>query len=157
MRNYLESATDYYNHIETPGTFHKFQPVSKTKIMDNKNSSRRSSANDLYDVYSVPQKLHDYENGYKFTEGVYDIATYEDCFWLLDLILDHQINLNFENQIWHFKRTHQESFTLTCKNKEGYKLAEIENLQTNFYFDDLTIIKKDKMFCLPIEESMYSL
>lgn len=157
MKNFTESANAYYNHFETSGAFHVSQisPVLKTKIMSHKNSYRRSSANDLYNVYLFHQELHDYEKEYKFTEGVNDVVNFEDCFWLIDLILDQQINLNSEIQIWHIGRVQQNSFTLTCKNKEGHKLAEIGNLQTGFYFDDLTIIKKDNVFCLPIEENIY--
>ncbi|MBT2621583.1 DUF6876 family protein [Chryseobacterium sp. ISL-6] len=157
MKNFTEPTSAYYNNFKTPETFRKYKSPSalKTKIMTNRNSSRRNFANDLYDVYSVPQDLHDYKDGYKFTEGIYDLTNYEDCLWLLDLILDQQIDLNPEFQIWYFTRTHQNSFTLVCKNKEGNKIAETENVQANFYFDDVTIIKKDQLFCLPIEEKNY--
>jgi hypothetical protein len=157
MKNFAEPTNAYYNHFKTPETFHEFQSPSavKTKIMNNRNNSRRNFANDLYDVYSTPTDLHDYKDGYKLTEGIYDLANYEDCLWLFDLILDQQIDLNPEKQIWFFTRTQQNFFTLLCKNKEGNKLAEVENVQANFYFDDLTIIKKDQLFCLPIEEKIY--
>ncbi|ASW75267.1 hypothetical protein IQ37_19225 [Chryseobacterium piperi] len=119
------------------------------------NSNNRTSANDLYNVYLVPEELHGYKDGYEFTEGVYDITTYENCLWLFDLILDQKTDADPETQIWCLKRMKQDFFMLTCKNKEGRKCAEIKNVEACFYFDDLTIIKKGKLFCLPIEENIY--
>ncbi|ASK31336.1 hypothetical protein CEY12_15025 [Chryseobacterium sp. T16E-39] len=157
MKNFTESTSAFYNHFETTGTFHtpSSPSVLKSKTMSNKHHLRRNSANELYDVYSYSQDLHDYKDGYKLTEGINDLVTFEDCSWLFEMILDEQLNLNSENQIWILKRTIPNSFTLTCKNKSGHKLAEIKNLEANFYFDDLTVIKKDKLFCLPTEENLY--
>lgn len=157
MKNFVEPANGYYSHFEKPETFRQFKSPSatKTKIMNNKHNIRRNSANDLYNVYSSPQDLHEYKNEYLFTEGINDLANFEDCFWLLDMILDEQHNLNSETQIWTLKSVLPHSFTLTCKSKDGQKLVEIKNLEADFYFDDLIIIKKDKLFCLPVEESIY--
>lgn len=115
----------------------------------------RTSANDLYDIYLVPQLFHKYKNGFKLTEGVYDIVNYESCTWLIDKILEQQYSFDFKIEIWVLSRVDNDEFTLTGKNKLGFEFIVLENLISDFYFDDLTIIKKDKIFCLPIEESLY--
>ncbi|MBK1894652.1 DUF6876 family protein [Chryseobacterium paridis] len=120
-----------------------------------KNNIRRNSANDLYNVYSGSVELLDYKNDYKFTEGINDIANFENCLWLFDIILDEQANLNSDVQIWHLGRVIQDSFTLICKNESGHRIAQVQNLQKDFYFDDITIIKKDNVFCLPNEQNNY--
>lgn len=116
-------------------------------------TKQRTSANDLYDFYNTPEKLINYKNGFHLTKGIYDIANDENCFLILDMICRHK--KNFEIEIWKFKRDIQNQFILTGKNKSGYKFVEIPNLESDFYFDDLTILKKGKIICLPIEENIY--
>lgn len=120
-----------------------------------KRYENRSSANFLYDYFTVPEKLHEYHNGYYLSEGINEIALYENCYFVLDLICNHK--LNFEIEIWHFARYTQDLFFLTGKNKNDIIFVEIKNLQSDFYFDDLIILKKGKLLCLPIEENIYSL
>lgn len=114
---------------------------------------QRTSANDLYNVYTVPEKLIQYKDGFHLTEGIYDIADNENCFSVLDMICRHK--RNFEVEIWEFKRHTQNLFILTGKDQSGYKFVEIPKLESDFYFDDLTLLKKGKLLCLPIEENMY--
>ncbi|MFP7656661.1 DUF6876 family protein [Chryseobacterium proteolyticum] len=157
MKNFVEPSHAYYKHFEASESFRQFKPssITKTKTMNNKHNIRRNSANELYNVYSVAQDLHDYKEEYQFTEGINDMINFEDCLWLFDLILEEQPHSDSETQVWTLKRVLPHSFTLTCKNKAGQKLAEIKNIEASFYFDDLIVIKKDKLFCLPVEENIY--
>lgn len=118
--------------------------------MKNKN---KSSANDLYDYFDIPEKLIKYKNGFNLTEGINEIGHYENCFWLIDIIC-HQKKY-FDVELWKFTRDRENLFTLTGKNKLEYIFVELHNLESNFYFDNLTILKKGKLLCLPIEEDIY--
>lgn len=118
-----------------------------------KKLSKRTSANDLYDNYLEPEELHTYKNNFKLTDGIKEVAYYENCFWVIDLICHHKKNFSLE--IWEFGRIDNEIFTLTGKNETGDVFVEIKNLQSDFYFDDFIIIKRDKLLCLPIEVSIY--
>ena len=117
-----------------------------------KNTKHRSSANDLYDFYTTPEKLIKYKK-FNFTLGINTIATDENCFLILDIIC-HQ-KKNFDIEIWKFSRDNNNLFSLTGKSKQGFTFTEIKNVESDFYFDDFTIIKKEKLLCLPIEEKIY--
>jgi len=114
---------------------------------------KRTSANDLYNHYTVRENLIKYENGFYVTEGINDIALYENCFWLIDIICHHKIN--FDIEFWKFSRENNNKFLLSATNKRDSKFVELQNLESDFYFDDLTIIKKGKLLCLPIEDYIY--
>lgn len=118
-----------------------------------KRTKLRSSANNLYDYYTTPEKLIKYNNGFHITQGIYDIANDENCFLILNIICRHK--MNFEVEIWEFKRDFQNLFTLSGKDINGDKFVEFQKIESDFYFDDLTITKKGKLLCLPIEESIY--
>ncbi|PWN60054.1 hypothetical protein [Chryseobacterium oncorhynchi] len=42
--------------------------------MNEKPYKTKNSANDLYNVYVNRELLHEYKNGSKITEGIYDLA-----------------------------------------------------------------------------------
>ncbi|MET3034848.1 DUF6876 family protein [Chryseobacterium sp. NRRL B-14859] len=123
----------------------------------NKHNKVKNSANELYDIYTFPNKLHGYKNGYQITEGVNDIAVYENCFWLLDLILEQQLfpELDYDIQNWKLERIGDDLFNLSCSYENGEIVEEIKGLEVDFYFDDLKIVKKGNIFCLPIEKEFY--
>ncbi|WP_442780867.1 DUF6876 family protein [Chryseobacterium sp. SL1] len=107
----------------------------------------------MYDIYTVTEKLIKYKSTFNLTQGINDIVLYEDCFWFIDIICHHKIN--FDVELWELRREKGNLFTITGKNKLQIKFVELHNIQSDFYFDDLTIVKKGKLLCLPIEESMY--
>ncbi|PTT38314.1 hypothetical protein DBR28_08730, partial [Chryseobacterium sp. HMWF028] len=76
------------------------------------NNKIRNSANELYDTYTSREQLHEYKNGFKLTEGVYDIAIYEDCFRVIDLILEQPSGVNLGIQIWELVRREENAFNL---------------------------------------------
>lgn len=120
-----------------------------------KNSKLKNSANSLYDIYVTPMQLHDYNKKIKLSEGVYDIASYENCFWLIDLILEEGPTLDTRLLTFELERVKDDHFSLTCSFENGKLLYRQGNLNVNFYFDYLKILKKGKILCLPIEENLY--
>ncbi|MCJ8155690.1 hypothetical protein MKJ01_18200 [Chryseobacterium sp. SSA4.19] len=116
----------------------------------------KNSANDLYDIYKFPEELHLYKNSVNITLGICDLATEEDCFWILDVIVENQSLLpNTGIQIWELARVEGDTFDLTCSDENGANLFMIKNPKFEFYFDYLKIIKKDNLIYLPIEKNLY--
>ena len=118
-----------------------------------KKLKKRSFANDLYDFYTIPEKFIKYKNSFYLTQGVYDLVNDENCFVILNIICRHKTNFEFET--WEFKRDFQNLFTLSGKDINGDKFVEFQKIESDFYFDDLIIIKKGKLLSLPIEEKIY--
>ncbi|PTT36911.1 hypothetical protein DBR28_10435, partial [Chryseobacterium sp. HMWF028] len=81
----------------------------------NKKRNNRTFTNELYNIYSDPQILHNYKNGYKFTKVIYDIVNSENCIWLIELILDQKHSFDFKIEIWHLSRGDNELFMLKGK------------------------------------------
>jgi len=121
-----------------------------------KRNKKRNSANTLYDAYKAAEDLYEYKQGYKLTKGIFDVSSEEDCTWLLEIILNEQPNLSCEIQHWHFKRVEGNTFTLYCKDEDGNVLTEVNDISIRFYFDDLFLIVKKNLLCLPIEYKMYA-
>ena len=119
--------------------------MKKTKI--------RTSANYLYDLYTTREKLINYKNGFCLTQGINDIIDDENCSFILDIICRQK--QNFQIEIWEFSRYNGNIFTLSGKSIQRLNFVEISNLESDFYFDDLIILKKGKLICLPIEENIY--
>lgn len=116
----------------------------------------KNSVNHLYDIYKYPETLHRYKNIINLTAGVYDMATEEDCYWLLDAILENQSTLSGTAvQVWELSRVKGDTFKLTCSDENGENLYINEESKFEFYFDYLQVIKKDDLICLPIEKSIY--
>jgi hypothetical protein len=116
----------------------------------------KNSVNHLYDIYKYPETLHRYKNVINLTAGVYDMATEEDCYWLLDAILENQSTLSGTAvQVWELSRVKGDTFNLTCFDENGENLYINEEPKFEFYFDHLQVIKKDDLICLPIEKSIY--
>lgn len=116
-------------------------------------SKIRSSAHSLYDFYKYPIDLIQYKNGYKITQGIQDVIDDEDIEPVIKIIIKHKINYKVE--VWEFSRTDQNLFTLSAKNEAGLKFLEIANLESDFFFDDISIIKRQKLLCLPMEKELY--
>ncbi|WP_346985016.1 DUF6876 family protein [Chryseobacterium sp. POE27] len=130
--------------------------IKKTSFMSIKRAKKRNSANTLYDMYKSAEDLYRFKEGYSLTQGVFDLISGEDCDWLLDLIVDEQSKLNCDIQNWHLKRIEGENFALLCSNEDGEVINQINDISLRFYFDDLFLVVKKKLICLPIESKIYS-
>ncbi len=116
-------------------------------------SKIRSSANNLYDFYKYPLDLIKYKNSFKITQGIQDILLEEDIEPIIKMIINHK--RIFKVEVWKFSRSGQNLFTLSAKNKSGLQFVDIPNLTSGFFFDDICIIKKSQLLCLPVEEELY--
>ena len=116
-------------------------------------SKIRSSANSLYDFYKYPTDLIPYKNGFNITEGIHDMTCEENWFYFLDMICFHK--KRFKKEIWQFSRENDNVFTLTGNSERNVQFTEIPDLESDFFFDDFTLVKKEKLICLPVEEDIY--
>jgi len=124
--------------------------------MSIKRNKKRNSVNTLYDSYTSTEELFEFKEGYKLTKGIVDVSNEEDCSWLLEIILEEQPKLNCETQHWHFKRVEGSVFRLYCTDEKGVILTEKNDISIPFYFDDLFLLVKKNLLCLPIESKMYA-
>jgi len=124
--------------------------------MSIKRNKKRNSVNTLYDSYTSTEELFEFKEGYKLTKGIADVSTEEDCSWLLEIILEEQPKINCETQHWHFKRLQGNVFRLYCTDEDGVLLTEKNDISIPFYFDDLFLLVKKNLLCLPIESKMYA-
>ena len=113
----------------------------------------RSSANELYDYYLYPEELIKYKFGFNISEGINEVGREENIFAILDIICRHK--KNFETEAWEFTRDGENLFTLIGKDRFGTEFVKIPKIKSDFFFDDLNLIKKGKLLCLPIEENLY--
>lgn len=130
--------------------------IKKTNFMRIKRAKKRNSANTLYDMYKSVEDVYDFKAGYHISQGVFDLTNGEDCDWLLELIVQEQSRLNTEVQNWHLKRIEGENFALYCTNENGEILSEVQDISLRFYFDDLYLLVKKNLICLPVESNIYS-
>lgn len=129
--------------------------IKKTNFMRIKRAKKRNSANTLYDMYKSVEDIYDFKGDYHISQGVFDLINGEDCDWLLDLIVDQQSKLSCDIQNWHLKRIEGENFALLCSNEDGQVINQINDISLRFYFDDLFLLVKKKLICLPIESKIY--
>lgn len=124
--------------------------------MSIKRNKKRNSVNTLYDSYTSTEELFEFKEGYKLTKGIVDVSNEEDCDWLLEIILEEQPKLDCEIQHWHLKRIEGSMFRLYCTDQSGVVLTEVNDISIPFYFDDLFLLVKKNLLCLPIESKMYA-
>lgn len=116
-------------------------------------SKIRNSANSLYNFYKYPVDLIPYKNGFNITEGIHDMASEENWFYFLDIICFHE--KRFKTETWQFSRENDNLFILAGYSETEVQFTKIPNLEFDFFFDDLTIVKKEKLICLPVEKDIY--
>ncbi|REC48894.1 DUF6876 family protein [Chryseobacterium pennipullorum] len=126
-------------------------------MIGNKHYKIKNSANDLYDIYTFADTLYEYKEGYKITEGINNVAVNENCFWLLDLIVNQQEQpgLDCEVQNWELQRIEDGLFDLICSRENEVTIHKVKGLDVRFYFDDFRMMKKGNILCLPIEKELY--
>lgn len=89
-----------------------------------------------------------------YTDGVKDLATTCSAYWLLDLIISHQIYEEVKNesfQVWDLKRLEKNSFTIIATDGNHNKVTSQEIPYSDFPYDLATIWLVDGTMLLPSE------
>lgn len=89
-----------------------------------------------------------------FTDGVKSMVTDCKAYWLIDLIISHQIHQKVEIepfQVWDLKRVQGDVFTIIATDGNHNKLTSQEIHFSDFPYDLATIWLVDGCLMLPNE------
>ena len=113
------------------------------------------NANDFFGTHNGSENLyrHSFTN-FIYTEGVHSLA--QDCkaYWLIDLIISHQVDdvVNKEPfQVWDLKRVANDSFTIVATDGNYNKVTSQEIPFSDFPYDLATLWLVDSCIILPKE------
>ncbi|PZU20140.1 MAG: hypothetical protein DI589_18790 [Shinella sp.] len=124
--------------------------------------SKAINTNDLYCQFNGTQGYTKY-SAFLLTDGVYEIATSLKSFWLLDMIISHQLRLNNEDfQVWKLSREMEATedgevtertnvFILSCEDGNRNVLKKQKIPFSDFPFDTYTIWLQSRILFLPSE------
>jgi hypothetical protein len=91
---------------------------------------------------------------FMYTEGVKDMA--DDCgaFWLIDLVISHQLtkSVKFEPfQVWQLKREKDDAFCIVASDGNGKQIAQQQIPFSDFRYDMATLWLVNGCLMLPKE------
>lgn len=112
------------------------------------------SANDYYDHFIGTECYYAYLMGLVLTDGVKAIADEEQCYWFLDAIASYQLEEKCkkqEFQVWKIERVKGSRFKLSATDGNNKVLVTQEIEYSDFFFQEFTIWKEDKVLLLPSE------
>jgi len=112
------------------------------------------SANEFYNEFMGTECYYSYMFGILLTDGVKTIADQEECYWFLDCIASYQFEEKFrkeEFQVWKIERVNDTQFKLSATDGNNKVLATQDIESSDFFFNEFTIWKEDKVLLLPSE------
>lgn len=110
------------------------------------------SANKYYSHFISSEVFHNFQQGFLLTDGIFEVAGEEECFWFLKIMTDAQDHLNYyDSQTWTLKRIAYKKFRIEATDCDGNLIFEQDKEQCNFFFDDLVVCMKDNLVMLPSE------
>ncbi|MBK7099129.1 MAG: hypothetical protein IPH58_13245 [Sphingobacteriales bacterium] len=92
--------------------------------------------------------------GFKFTDGVKELADLCNSYWLIDLIVSHQTERRVYMepfQVWHLKRLNQHRLVIVATDGNSNEIARQELSFSDFPYDSATIWMADRVLYLPSE------
>lgn len=125
--------------------------------MSSKTFIPTGSANDSlkYVQFTGTDHYYKYMFGIVLTDGAMQLATDEQCFWMMDIVCSYfthpKIN-GEEFQVWTLKRQGEtDSFKVTCDDGNKNILITQKIPYSDFKFDELKLYKVDNVIMLPSE------
>jgi hypothetical protein len=113
------------------------------------------NANDFFENSVGSENLYRYSfTHFVYTDGVKTMA--QDChaYWLIDLIISHQVNDAVKKesfQVWDLKRVNGNEFTIIATDGNHNKVTSQEIPFSDFPYDLATIWLVDRCLMLPNE------
>lgn len=80
---------------------------------------KTTDCNRLYEQHVCTEHYYRYMLGYHLTDGTYDVAEQEKCFWFYDVIISAQTLAKVRKedfQVWYLKRLHDNEFLVFGTN-----------------------------------------
>lgn len=91
---------------------------------------------------------------YHFTDGVRELAEGCGAFWLIDLIMSHQVEKKVSRerfQVWDLRREFKDAFTILCTDGNKNKITSQVIQFSDFPYDSATLWFVDGTLLLPCE------
>lgn len=114
-----------------------------------------TDANKNYGSSNGTENYYNYSlTNYHYTDGVRDLATGCDAYWLIDLIISHQLCKNVSKerfQVWELTRHFKDSFLIICTDGNSNKITSQKIQFSDFPFDFATLWFIDGLLLLPCE------
>lgn len=91
---------------------------------------------------------------FTMTDGVKHLAEMCKSFWLLDVILSHQVHAKVRKQafqVWKIKHLGNDKFAVTCEDGNNNKVTEQIIEYSDFPYEEATIWLTDNVLLLPCE------
>lgn len=109
------------------------------------------SANEYYSQYHGTENYYRL-NDFLLTDGVFEIAGEEGCFWFLQEITLNQKNLmDQEFQTWTLKRLCNNEFKIEATDGNNNIIYEDIIPFSDFFFQEFTIWLENRVLMLPSE------
>ena len=112
-------------------------------------------ANDNIGVYNCTENYYrHWLLGFKFTDGVKALADHWNAYWLIDLIVSHQVEPKVKAegfQVWDLKRVKDSKFVAICTDGNKNHVTQQVIPFSDFPFDTATIWLIDGVLLLPSE------
>jgi len=111
----------------------------------------QQSANEYYSQYHGTENYYTLD-GFLLTDGVFEIAGEEECFWFLQEITLNQENLTHEEfQTWTLKRIYGNEFKIEATDGNDNLIYEDIIPFSDFFFKEFTIWLENGVLLLPSE------
>ena len=113
------------------------------------------NANDFFGASNGSENLYRYSfTNFIYTDGVKSLAQNCKAYWLIDLIISHQVDAVVKNepfQVWDLKRVENDSFTIIATDGNHNKVTSQEIPFSDFPYDLATLWLVDSCIMLPTE------
>ena len=113
------------------------------------------NANDFFGTHNGSENLYRHSfTKFIYTDGVHSLA--QDCkaYWLIDLIISHQLHDVVKKepfQVWDLHRVNDNEFTIICTDGNHNKVTHQDIPFSDFPFDLATVWMVDSCMLLPKE------
>ena len=97
---------------------------------------------------------HSVAKKFVYTAGVKDLVDKCEAYWLIDLILSHQIYPRVQKeefQVWDLKREEKNRFVIVCTDGNHNKVTSQKIPFSDFPYDIATLWLVDRCIMLPCE------
>lgn len=110
------------------------------------------SANQYYSHFNFSDIFFNFQDEFILTDGIFEVAGHEGCFWFLKMIVDNHPYLKSNAlQTWELKRLQGNEFKIETINRDNEVIFEFTVVNNDFRFDNLIVLIKDKIIMLPSE------
>jgi hypothetical protein len=113
------------------------------------------NANNFFENFNGSENLYRYSfTHFIYTDGVKAMASECKCYWLIDLIMSHQLHEKVKKerfQVWDLKREEKNRFVAICTDGNHNHVTRQTIAFSDFPYDIATLWLVDGVLMLPSE------